>query len=86
VIVDEEDQIADRRELLREGFRELPKTPLEAAPTIQRGCEVLREIRGVTAHGADEIGEEDEWILVAASKGEPGGTSSRSTKEVGGLR
>jgi hypothetical protein len=86
MIVDEEDQLAERCELVRERLRELGEAPLEAAATVQRGREPLGEIGGVTAQGADEIGKEDERILVAASKGEPGDVPPGGTQEVGVLR
>src|SRR5437867_8887063 len=86
MIVDEKDELTERRELIRKRLCQLGKTPFEAAPPVQSGGEPLGEVRRVTAQGADEIGEEDEWILVAAAKREPGSSPPRSAQEVGVLR
>ena len=72
MVVDEEGERPQTRELVRECLRKLCETPLEAAPAIQKGCELLAEVRGVASQSTDQIREEDQRIFVAAPQGEPG--------------
>jgi len=82
MIVDEEDELAQWLELVRERLRELRETSLEAAPSVEEGRELLPELRGVAPHGTDEIGEQDERILVASLQGEPGGATTGRAQEI----
>jgi hypothetical protein len=86
MIVEEEDELAQRRELVRERLRELRETPLETGAAIQEGSELLAESRGVTPQSADQIGEKDERVLVAALQGEPGRAPAGCAEKVGVLR
>ena len=49
MVVDEESERPQRRELVRECLRKLCETPLEAATAIQKGCELLAELRRVAS-------------------------------------
>ena len=86
MVVDEEGQLAQGCELIREGLGELPETTLEAAPAIQKGHQVLPELRRVALERTDEIREQDEWIFVASLQREPRGAASGRAQEVGVLR
>ena len=71
MVVDEEGERPQTRELVRECLRKLCETPLEAAPAIQKGRELLAELRGVASQSTDQIREQDQRIFVAAPQGEP---------------
>jgi len=86
MIVEKEDELAERRELFRQRLRELGKASLEAAAPIEERRELPAELGGVAPQGADEIRKEDERILVAALEGEPCGVPARRAQEVGILR
>ena len=53
---------------------------------LERREELLAELRVVAPERTDEVGEEHEWILVAALKGEPGHAPAGSAEEVRVLR
>src|SRR3989441_703416 len=86
VIVHEEDEVPEGRELVGERLRELREPPLEAAPAVERRQELLAELRVIAAQRADEVGEEHERVLVAALQGEPGHLPPRGAEEIGVLR
>jgi hypothetical protein len=60
MIVDEEDELSQGRELVRERLRKLRQASLQATAPIQKRCELLAELRGVAAQSTDQIGEQDE--------------------------
>ena len=76
MIVEKEDELAEGCELVRQRLRELRKTPLEAVAPIEERRELPAELGGVAPQGADEIGKEDERILVAALQREPRGPAA----------
>src|SRR5256885_16790560 len=86
MIVEKEDELAERRELFRQRLRELGKASLEAAAPIEERRELPAELGGGAPQGADEIRKEDERILVAVLEGEPCGGPARRAQEGGGLR
>jgi hypothetical protein len=85
MIVEEEDKLAERRELVCEGLRELREATLEAAAAIEERRELLAERRRVPAQGADEIREHDEGVFVAALQRQPRRPPARRPKQVGVL-
>ena len=72
MIVQKEDELPEGRELVGERLRELPEAPFQTAALVEERRELLAECRGVAPQGSDEIGEQDEWILVASLQGQPG--------------
>jgi hypothetical protein len=86
MIVDEEDELAQRRQLVRKRLRELRETSLEPPPAIEEGHKVLAELGGVPPQRADQISEENERIFVAPLQGEPGRAVSGRAQKVGVLR
>jgi len=86
MVVDEECELAQRTELVRERLGELRETPLQAAPAIEEGHKVLAELGRVAAQRTDQIREQDERIFVATLEGQPRGALAGGTQEVGVLR
>jgi hypothetical protein len=85
MIVQKEDELPERRELVRERLRELREPALETAAAIQKRRELLAKFRGVAPQGADEIREQNERILVPALQGQPCRAPARRAQEVGEL-
>src|SRR5438477_2431481 len=86
MIIEKEDELAERCELVGERLRELTEAPLQPTALVEERRELLAECRGIAPQRSDEIREQDEWILVAALQGQPGCSSARRAKQVGGLR
>jgi Arc/MetJ-type ribon-helix-helix transcriptional regulator len=86
MIVQEEDELAERSELVRQGLRELRETPFEAMAAIQERRQLLAEPRCVAPQSADQVGEQHERILVATLEGEPGRATAGCAQEVRVLR
>ena len=86
MIVEKEDELAERCELVGERLRELTEAPLQTAALVEERGELLAECRGIAPQRSDEIREQDKWILVAALQGQPGCASARRAKQVGVLR
>ena len=86
VVVHEDDKVAEWRELVGKRLCELRKPSLEASPTLERSQELLAELGVVAAQRADQVGEEDERVLVAALEGEPCHAPAGGADKVGMLR
>ena len=85
MIVEKEDELAERRELVGERLGELRETPLQTAAAIEERGELLAERGRVAPQSADEVGEENEWVLVTALQGQPGRAPAGCAEEVGVL-
>src|SRR5438034_833786 len=85
MIVEEEGQLTERCELVRESLRQLHETAFEATAAVEKGRELSTELGGIAAQSADEIGEKDERILIPTLKGEPSGVPARGAQEIGVL-
>jgi hypothetical protein len=85
MVVDEEGEIAQGSQLVRERLGELAETSLQTAAALERGCELLAELRGVATQRTDQIGEQDERIFVATLQGQPGRAFPGRAQEVGVL-
>ncbi len=86
MIVDEEDQGAERRELIGQRLRELREATFKTATPIQKRRQLLAEFGGVAPDRTDQISEQHKGVLVAALQGEPRRAPAGRTKEVRVLR
>ena len=77
MVVEEDDDVIELRQLLGERARELGEATIETPTLIERVGQVLAKLRMIATERADKIAEEHERIVIAPLQGEPRHTASR---------
>ena len=86
MVVYEKDDLAQARQLVGEGLRQLRQPAVEPPSPLERGDKLRADLGMIPPQGADEVGIEDERILVAALQREPRHPLAGRAQEIRVLR